>query len=117
MPDIDRVSDTISQAEGIRRWWTREAELEARPGFRTRAARIRVSELEPFRRIVWNVTHSDAPGVCGGTTITFVVTGAGEATKVTFSHRGFADANEAFHVVTRGWAYYLASLRRFLEPG
>src|SRR5262249_44815446 len=84
---------------------------------RTRTTRIRVSELEPFRRVVWNVTQSDAPGDWNGTTITFVLTGEGEGTKVTFSHRGFASANEAFHVVTRGWAYYLASLQRLLERG
>jgi uncharacterized protein YndB with AHSA1/START domain len=73
MPDImhlvrinaspERVYEAVTTAEGIRRWWTRDAVLEPKIGgagefgFNERrfVAKVRVDELEPPVRVRWTV--------------------------------------------------------------
>jgi uncharacterized protein YndB with AHSA1/START domain len=80
MPDImhlinihatpTRVYEALTTDEGIRNWWTRDADLDSRIGgtgeFRfyegKTVTKIRVDELNPSVRVGWTTVSSAAPG-------------------------------------------------------
>lgn len=135
MPDIlhrltihaspERIFDALTTAEGIRNWWTRDADIDSRIGgageFRfydgKGVTRVRIDELEPPLRVGWKTISANAPGGWEGTTITFDLITEGNDTVLSFAHRGFAEANDGYARVTTGWAYYLVSLRQYVETG
>ncbi len=135
MPDItqtiavaapaERVYAALATADGIRGWWTRDADLDSKVGgkgeFRFNECRtittVRIDELEPSARVAWTTIASNAPGGWAGTTITFDLRAESGQTLLALAHRGFARADEGYARVTEGWGIYLASLRRHLETG
>ena len=135
MPDIlhrltihappERVFEALTTAEGIRNWWTRDADLDAHIGgageFRfyggSGMTSVRVDALDAPHSVGWTTLSANAPGGWDGTTITFELTADGTDTVLSFAHRGFAEANEGYALVTTGWAYYLVSLQHYVETG
>lgn len=123
--DPARVFGAIATADGVRNWWTRDADLDERAGgegkFRfyggKTATRVRVDTLTPPESVGWTVTESNAPGGWPGTTIRFDLTPDAGGTVLRFAHRGYAEANDGYAIVTTGWAYFLVSLRRYAETG
>jgi uncharacterized protein YndB with AHSA1/START domain len=122
----ERVYQAISTSEGIRKWWTRDADLDGAvggtgefrflnygPGFVTR---VRIDELTRPTRAVWSVLESFRQE-WGGTTISFDLSADGSGTILLFAHRGFVEADDRYAQTTTGWAYYLVSLQQFLETG
>ena len=135
MPDImhlikinassERVYQALTTAEGIRNWWTRDAELDSRIGgtgeFRfshggTVVTKVRVEALNPPVRVGWETISSFRPE-WDGTTITFDLRAEGSDTVLSFAHRGFEQAGEIYALTTTGWGYYLVSLQQYLETG
>ena len=136
MPDImhllkikatpERVYQALTTAEGIRNWWTRDADLDNKIGgegeFRFNsygsgyATCVKVTELTPPLRVAWETTSSFRPEWLN-TTIIFDLRPESSATVVLFAHRGFPQANDAYAVCTTGWGYYLVSLQQYLETG
>ena len=136
MPDImhlvrihaspEMVYRALTTAEGIRNWWTRDADLNQTIGgtgeFRFKkygsgaVTTVRVDELEPPRRVVWRTISSFHPE-WADTTITFDLRAEGSVTVLSFAHRGFRREDEAYALFTTGWAYYLVSLQQYLETG
>jgi uncharacterized protein YndB with AHSA1/START domain len=121
----ERAYAALATVEGIRAWWTRDAQLEPRVGGRGEfgffdrrvVTSVTVEALEPPRRVAWRTVASNAPGGWDGTTIGFELGAIADGTVVAFTHRGFREADEDYARVTTGWAYYLFSLRLFLETG
>ena len=111
MPDIlhrltihappERVFEALTTAEGIRNWWTRDADLDARIGgageFRfyggSGVTSVRVDALDAPHRVGWTTLSANAPGGWDGTTITFELSAHGTDTVLSFAHHGFAEAN------------------------
>lgn len=135
MPDImhlinihtppERVYQALTTAEGIRNWWTRDADLDAQIGgtgeFRfsyegTVVTTVRVEELKPPIRVVWKTISSFRPE-WSGTTITFDLRSEGSDTMLSFAHCGFEETDEIYALTTTGWGYYLVSLQQYLEMG
>jgi uncharacterized protein YndB with AHSA1/START domain len=135
MPDImhlirihappERVYQALTTVEGVRRWWTLDADLDSRVGgageFRfyegKGVTKVRIEELRPPGRVRWKTISANAPGGWEGTTITFDLRAEGSDTVLSFAHCGFAQANEGYALVNTGWAYYLVSLQQYLETG
>jgi len=135
MPDImhrikihaspERVYQALTTAEGIRNWWTRDAVLDAKIGgsgeFRfyegQGVTKVSIDHLEPPVRVAWSTISANAPGGWAGTTIAFDLRADGDGTVLAFAHRGFAQADEGYALVTTGWAYFLVSLQQYLETG
>jgi len=135
MPDIthvvtiqaspERVYSAVTTAEGIRNWWTHQVHLDSRIGgtgeFRFNQGRtvtqVRVDEAEPPVRVRWTTIFSNAPAGWSGSTIAFDLRREDGATVLSFTHRGFREADERFLRVSAGWAYYLTCLQRYLEKG
>ncbi|HUN29152.1 MAG TPA: SRPBCC domain-containing protein, partial [Alphaproteobacteria bacterium] len=120
----ERVYEALTTPEGIRGWWTRDADLDAAVGgagtFRfhggSDVTTITVKELEPPLHVHWKTRSSFRPE-WDGTTITFDLRAEQEYTVLSFAHRGFETADERYAVTTTGWGVYLASLRQYLETG
>ena len=135
MPDIlhfwrikappERVYAAIASAEGVRGWWTRDSALDAEVGGagefafydRKVVTRVRIDELRPGAAVAWTVTASGAPGGWEGSTVRFDLEADGDETALRFAHRGLRHADDGFARVTSGWAFYLASLRQYVETG
>lgn len=119
----ERVYEVLTTPEGVRGWWTRQAELDAEVGgtgvfrFGQREKVMRIDRLEPGRRVSWTPTRSDAPGGWVGTTIDFDLEQDGEDTIVRFSQRGYAKADDGFAIVNTGWAWYLMGIKALVETG
>jgi uncharacterized protein YndB with AHSA1/START domain len=134
MPDIlhyikieaepERAFRAISTSEGIRSWWTRDADVDTLAGGcgefrfydRKSITRVRIEELMPSEHVRWHTLSANAGGWTG-TTITFELRAEGNGTILLFAHRGFAEADDWFARTTTGWAYYLVSLQQYLETG
>ncbi len=136
MPDImhrltisapcKNVFAAITTAEGVHNWWTRDADLESRPGgigeFHfghygpEHTHRVRVIEVHEGCRLTWEVLSSFLPAWTG-TTISFDLQPDGEATILRFAHRGYAVADDVYAMCTTGWGYYMVSLQQYVETG
>ena len=134
MPDIlhllkiqalpERVYQALTTAQGIRDWWTRDADLDSQIGgageFRFYQGRVvatvKIDELEPPARVAWMTVACSLPS-WDGTKITFDLRRDGSDTVIRFAHRGFEQAGDDYASTTTGWGYYLLSLRRYLETG
>jgi uncharacterized protein YndB with AHSA1/START domain len=120
----ERVYQELTTSEGVRNWWTRDADVDSKVGgtgeFRFRqgksVTKVRVDELEPSVRVGWTVISSYHPEWIG-TTITFDLRAEENGAALSFAHRGFARADEVFALTTTGWGYYLISLQQYLEMG
>lgn len=121
----EQVYQALTTADGIRNWWTRDADLGSKIGgtgeFRfyegKSVTRVSIDELEPPAHVCWKTISANAPGGWDGTTITFGLRSEGGDTVLSFAHRGFKQADEGYARVTTGWAYYLVSLQQYLETG
>jgi uncharacterized protein YndB with AHSA1/START domain len=135
MPDImhlikirvtpSRVYEALTTAEGIRSWWTRDADLDSTVGgtgeFRffyegQRVTKARIAELKAPVRVSWEVISSFRPE-WKGTTITFELRPGDGDTMLSFAQRGFRQADDGYALTTTGWGYYLVSLQQYLETG
>jgi hypothetical protein len=67
--------------------------------------------LEPRADGQWFERDAD------GTEITFDLRATGDETVLSFAHRGFKHADDGYALVNTGWAYYLVSLRQYVETG
>ena len=117
----DGIYEAITQADGIRQWWTRDAVIEPKVGatgefgFNEKrfVAKVTVEELSPTTRVRWKVANSAWPG----NDIEFNLKADGSDTTLLFAHRGFPRADEGFASATTRWGFYLLSLKRYLQTG
>ena len=123
--DQQKIYAALTTAAGIRSWWTDNADLDEHIGGtgifrfhydRTVETIVRIVGLQQPVLVCWAVTSSFRPEQ-DGTIIRFELRPDGGGTQVDFSQTGFARADETFDLMTRGWAYYLVSLKRYLETG
>lgn len=117
----ERVYGALTTTEGIRNWWTRDADLSNGTGtFRFHdgadVTTVLIKELEPPLHVLWKTTSSFRPE-WEGTTIIFDLRVDDGGTVLSFAHRGFEAADERYAVTTTGWGSSLASLRQYLETG
>src|SRR5277367_3889146 len=94
----ERVYQAITTADGIRRWWTRDAAIEAKVGaagefgFNGKwfVAKVTIEELNPATRVRWKVVNA----TWDGKDIAFDLKADGNDTTLVFAHRGFSRADE-----------------------
>lgn len=124
---IDKVYAAVATTEGVAGWWTRETTGDSTPGgtfdvrFLTPAGdevggmTMKVTALEPDRRVQWRVTAGPEEWI--GTDVTFDLTQEGEHTIVLFGHRNWREAGELTAHCSMKWAAFLLSLRQLVETG
>jgi hypothetical protein len=86
-------------------------------------SRQRVTELEPGRRVVWQVVGSDLsflsrPDEWTGTEIVFDIVPGADGTTLCFTHVGLLPEIECFGDCSTAWLHYInGSLRNLITTG
>ncbi|MEU0881256.1 SRPBCC domain-containing protein [Lentzea sp. NPDC005914] len=115
----------------VRAWWTGEVlgradEVGAEFTYRhppQHYSRQRVAELEPGRRVVWQVTDShlsfvSEPGEWTGSEIVFDIVASAGGTELRFAHVGLVPDVECYGACSTGWLHYVnGSLHSLITTG
>lgn len=84
---------------------------------------MRVTELEPERRIAWLVTGSYLDFVedkqeWNGSTVRFDIRELDDGTEIAFTHEGLRPEGECYDACSNAWSTYVRlSLKEFIETG
>jgi hypothetical protein len=102
-------------------WWTTTTRGESKVGgelqfrFGDGGFDMKVLELEPGKRVLWQVV--DGPEEWIGTKISFDLSQNGDWTVVLFKHQGWKAPVEFMHHCSTKWAVFLLSLKSLQETG
>jgi uncharacterized protein YndB with AHSA1/START domain len=116
--DVYRALTTI---EGLSGWWTTTTEGETGAGgvihfhFGPGDIDMKVVELHPARRVLWQVVAGPAEWI--STTVSFDITQQGDWTIVLLKHQGWKAPVEFMHHCSTKWGVFLLSLKSLLETG
>jgi uncharacterized protein YndB with AHSA1/START domain len=123
MPEL--IYEALTTAAGVRNWWTNNADLDEQVGgegiFRFLydvlvETKVKILNLQKPVLVNWSVLESFRPEQ-NGTIISFELRPSGKATLLHFSQEGFVEADDTYALMNTGWAYYLVSLKQYLEKG
>jgi uncharacterized protein YndB with AHSA1/START domain len=115
------VYKALTAIEGLSAWWTTTTEGESTVGgviqfrFGNGGFDMKVLELDPARRVVWQVV--DGPEEWIGTIISFDIDQRGDWTIVLFKQEGWKEPVEFMHHCSTKWGVFLLSLKSLLETG
>jgi len=118
---LDAVYDALTTLDGLAGWWTIDVGGDPEVGgvitfrFEPGNISVRVKELAPAKRVVWDVV--DEPEEWVGTTITFELKQEDDFTIVLFKHEGWREPVEFMNHCSTKWASFLLSLKSLLETG
>jgi uncharacterized protein YndB with AHSA1/START domain len=117
----DRVYRALATRSGLINWWTWHVTGEPAPGtiiqfrFADNGPRMKVLELSPGSRVTWQCV--DGPRDWIGTEISFELAHGDRETIVRFSHTGWRESGEFMAHCNCKWAYFLMSLKAWVEDG
>ena len=117
----DDVYGALATVEGLSSWWTRDTRGESKVGgvmqfrFGTGGFDMKVCELGPAKRVLWQVIDGSAEWV--GTKISFDLKQNDDWTIVLFKHEGWKEPVEFMHHCSTKWGVFLLSLKSLLEIG
>lgn len=118
---VDRVYEALATIDGLSGWWTTDTQGESRVGavirfrFGSGGFDMKVLELEPGRRVLWEVV--DGPPEWIGTKISFDLKQSDDWAIVLFKHAGWKEPVEFMHHCSTKWGVFLLSLKSLLETG
>lgn len=123
---VDAVYKALTTRAGLAAWWTDNTQGEGKEGgaihfrFSAGGAEIggfdmKVLELDPGRRVLWQVVEGPAEWI--GTRIGFDLKQSGDHAIVLFKHQGWKEPVEFMHHCSTKWAIYLMSLKSLVETG
>jgi len=122
----DEVYKALTAREGLAAWWTNNTQGEGKVGgllkFRFSAGGteiggfdMKVLELQPAKRVVWQVV--DGPDEWVGTKINWDLKQEGEYSIVLFKHQDWKEPVEFMYHCSTKWAIFLMSLKSLVETG
>jgi uncharacterized protein YndB with AHSA1/START domain len=115
-----RIVEALTTEAGIAGWWTTDTDV----GDREAAFRFTKQDTRVEHR--FQIERRDASGVAmtcvsdtdwRGTRLAFELAPAGARTTVRLVHAGYPAKNELYAQCTKGWAYFLDSLQKYVETG
>lgn len=114
--DPARVAAALTTIEGIRNWWTFDAEGDASEGgiFQFRNNRLQVVHAD-CELITWR--YSGPAEEWAPTEISFRLAWRDGQTIVLFKHAGWREPVEFMHHCSTKWATFLLSLKDYVECG
>jgi uncharacterized protein YndB with AHSA1/START domain len=118
---LGAVYNALATIEGLSSWWTSDTRGESKVGgelqfrFGDGGFDMKVLELEPGKRVLWQVV--DGPEEWLGTKISFDLTQNGDWTVVLFKHQGWKAPVEFMRHCSTKWAVFLLSLKSLREAG
>jgi uncharacterized protein YndB with AHSA1/START domain len=117
----DDVYAALTTVDGLAGWWADKTQGQSEVGgvleFRFDAGGfdMKVLELQPAARVLWQVT--DGPEEWVGTTVSWDLKQDGDYTIVLFKHQGWREPVEFMHHCSTKWALFLMSLKSLVETG
>ena len=122
----EKVYQALATPEGIAGWWTTSTTGDSRVGGMLRtvfhadgkelgAFDLKLSELQPGRRVAWQVMAG--PPEWLGSTIRFDLKQEGAFTVILFKHEGWKEPVEFMYHCSTKWAIFLMSLKSLVETG
>jgi uncharacterized protein YndB with AHSA1/START domain len=123
---LDEVYQALATREGVADWWTTNTQGQSKIGgllkfrFNSDGKEIggfdmKVLELQPDRRVLWQVVEGPAEWI--GTKISFDLKQEGDYSIVLFNHQGWNEPVEFMHHCSTKWAIFLMSLKSLVETG
>ena len=118
---LNDVYRALTTVDGLSAWWTTTTLGESKVGgvlqfrFGNGGFDMKVVELQPARRVLWQVVAG--PDEWLGTKVTFDLRQEGDWTIVLFKHEGWKEPVEFMHHCSTKWAVFLLSLKSLLETG
>lgn len=121
---LGSVYEALATPGGISEWWTRDgvrgessegARLQFFFGQPQPAAVMEVTRLDPDGHVSWSCVEGAEEWV--GTKLAFDLTPKGNETVVLFTHADWRDPVEFMAHCSARWAYFLLSLKSYLETG
>jgi uncharacterized protein YndB with AHSA1/START domain len=118
---LEKVYAALTTIEGLAGWWTTRTEGETGVGgvirFRFGAGGfdMKVLELQPARRVLWQVV--DGPAEWIGTKVSWDLRQEGDWSLILFKHQGWQEPVDFMHHCSTKWAVFLISLKALLETG
>jgi len=115
------VYKALTNVDGLSGWWTSDTQGDSEVGgvlqfrFGGGGFDMKVLELKPFKRVVWQV--ADGPEEWLGTKVSFDIKQNGDWTIVLFKHQGWKEPVEFMHHCSSKWAVFLLSLKALRETG
>lgn len=120
-----KIYEALTTPEGLASWWTREVRAEPKVGancaftFRVKGGshvtNMIVKELDRGETVAWECVGGPTEWL--GTRVTFGLEPDGDRTMVRFEHSGWKGATDLFAHCSAKWAFYLFSLKSYLETG
>ena len=121
---IEKVYQALTDRDRLAGWWTHRTQGESKVGsvvtfrFTTDGEEIggfdmKVLELQPNRRVLWEVV--DGPAEWIGTRISFDLKMDGDWAILLLNHMGWKEPVEFMHHCSTKWATFLLSLRDLVE--
>jgi uncharacterized protein YndB with AHSA1/START domain len=117
----DEVYTALTTLDGLSGWWAEKTTGDPGLGgvitftFGLGELHMRVAELDPGRRVRWDV--ADGPEEWMGTSIQFDLHGEGDYAIVLFRHENWREPVEFMHHCSTKWATFLLSLKELVETG
>jgi uncharacterized protein YndB with AHSA1/START domain len=120
----EQVYKALTEQKGLASWWT--VHTVAKPVVGSTAEftfndptpfliKMKVDTLEAGQKVYWT-TEQGAPD-WDGTRVTWDLTPVEGGTKILFGHRNFASTEGSFAGVSYSWAWFITSLKEYLETG
>ena len=117
------VYQALTDEAGIKGWWTTDTSIADEVGSTAEfrfgpqgSLAFEITELDKNSRVAWKSTHAAAPD-WKDTTVTFDLKPENGGTTVRFGHRGFPTEDGSFAPVSWQWAYFMMSLKSYVETG
>jgi uncharacterized protein YndB with AHSA1/START domain len=122
--DAEKIFDALTTSQGFHSWWTKDGASTDEVGQQVNARfydgmvefKMRVDEAEPGKAVHWSVI-SAVPG-WEDTRITWDMSPAENGgTNLLLGHRGWKSTDGLYASVSYNWAWYLTSLKGYIEKG
>jgi uncharacterized protein YndB with AHSA1/START domain len=122
---LSQILTAVTTKDGFRGWWTRDTTFDAA----TQQATFRFGKAAGAVAMTFRLDRSDERGVAMtcvaheanpdwlGTRLEIALAPTQAGTRVHLVHAGFAANNECYAMCIKGWAFFLASLAKYVETG
>lgn len=117
----EKVYDALTTLDGLSGWWAENTSGQSGLGgviefrFGPGGFDMKVTELDPGRRVRWDVVGGPAEWI--GTSVQWDLRQNGDYTIVLFKHEGWREPVEFMYHCSTKWGTFLMSLKRLLETG
>jgi|SRR5690606_33130993 len=117
----ETIYNALTTEGGLSGWWAKQTTARPEIGFLntftfgTFVNKMKVDELAPNKKVVWECVESIEEWV--GTFISFELEDKGEKTLLRFTHGGWKGVTDTFAGCTYDWARFMASLKSLCETG